>query len=75
MARTVRTESHRSVQPREAIAGEATAKLAALLAEMQALLRVLPHAEPAKSAGAGRAELVAQAEEAAVEDGFDNMPL
>ncbi|MDZ4096637.1 MAG: hypothetical protein U1D35_17195 [Paracoccaceae bacterium] len=53
------------------------ARLGALFAEMEALMRILP----AKGVAAmiapeeGRAELVACCEEDAVEAGFDNLPL
>lgn len=58
------------------MASTAQGRLTELLAEMQALMRVLPvgavAADPMRE---GRAEVIALSEEEAVEDGFDNMPL
>ncbi|HEX9859002.1 MAG TPA: hypothetical protein VGA75_11660 [Paracoccaceae bacterium] len=53
--------------------GPAAEKLAALLDEMQALVRILPAEGDAVSEG--RAEVLARSEEDAIEAGFDNMPV
>jgi hypothetical protein len=50
-----------------------TAGLSGLLAEMQALMRILPPTEADRLRG--RADYVALLEEDAVEGGFDNMPV
>lgn len=52
---------------------EPTVKLGALLAEMEALMRVMPAAQADDIRT--RADYVAQVEEDAVEAGFDNMPV
>lgn len=51
----------------------ASAKLGALLAEMEALMRVMPAARAEDLRN--RADYVAQIEDDAVEAGFDNMPV
>ncbi|MGB8815194.1 MAG: hypothetical protein WCC57_18600 [Paracoccaceae bacterium] len=53
--------------------GGAETKLAGLLDEMQALARMLPAG--GYGLQEGRADVVAQLEEDAVEAGFDNMPV
>lgn len=62
------------------MADSAQTRLSGLLAEMQALMQILPANAPgrvltAASPRDGRADVVAISEEDAIESGFDNMPL